>query len=119
MKFQALLALCLVATPVYAMAQKKVPNLGDKVCVIWTGVSEKAKVEPGWEQSVVEMDWWSMGYLKGISAQYTSMSKQPNPLLKSRNGEELAWMQAFCRINSKLSISDAAEAFLEELKSRP
>ncbi len=64
------------------------------------------------------MDWWSLGYLKGMATQYTFAEKIANPLLKIRSNEEIDWMRAYCKVNPKKNISDAALAFLEELEAR-
>ena len=119
MKYSIPLAACLILTPPFAAAQQKIPNLGDKSCVLWTDIAEKSKSDTVWKVQVAQMDGWSMGYLKGMAVQYAYMSKGPNPLLKLHNNEEVDWMRSFCRVNRKLSISDAALALLEELTSRP
>ena len=118
MKNVFFLAACLVISS-QAMAQTKVPNLGDKQCALWTGVSDQAKLNPDLRNQVLMMDWWALGYLKGTATQYALASKESSPLIKLRNDEELDWMRSYCRLNWKLSISDAANALLEELRNRP
>ena len=114
------MAMSLALLPFCSTAQQKVPNLGNKACPLWVAISDKAKSgDLAWKDETVRMNGWSMGYLKGIAAQYAFMSKEPNPLLKLRDDDETEWMQAFCRVNKKMYISDAAEAFLIELESRP
>lgn len=102
-----------------AVAQQTVPNLGDKVCVLWTASIDADKREGTRSETTAMMDWWSLGFLKGMATQYTVSSKSTNPLLKLRGDEALDWMRAHCRINFKESISDAAVALLLDLQSRP
>ena len=102
-----------------AIAQPKVQNLGDKVCALWTYHIDQDKRDSTRTELTSIMDWWSLGYLKGMSAQYTFTSKQPNPLLKLRGDEAVDWMRAYCRVNAKESISDAALALLLDLQERP
>ena len=95
-----------------------VPNLGDKVCALWTGVADRAKQDPSMESQLLMMDWWALGYLKGTATQYAQSEKVSKPLLKLRGDEELEWMRAFCRINPRMNISDAAARLVQELKGR-
>lgn len=95
-----------------------VPNLGDKVCALWTAVSDRAKQDPTVESQLLMMDWWALGYLKGAATQYAQSEKAANPLLKLRGDEELEWMRAFCRLNPRKNMSEAAVRLVDELKAR-
>ncbi|MHB8949838.1 MAG: hypothetical protein ACYC4S_12340 [Rhodoferax sp.] len=101
-----------------SQAQEKVPNLGEKVCALWTAVSDRAKTHPEVREQLVMMDWWALGYLKGMATQYAFAEKIDNPLTKLRDGEDQNWMLAFCRINPKKTIADAALELLKVLDSR-
>ena len=116
MKTLLLLSLALLTT--IATAQERVPNLGDKVCALWTSSIDGEKLDATRRETTAMMDWWSLGFLKGMAAQYTYSTKKPSPLLKLRGDEALEWMRAYCRINARESISDAAVALLLELQNR-
>ncbi len=113
------LFLTLVISAGHPFAQQLVPNLGDKVCALWTAVAERTKTDTSVGEQLLMMDWWSMGYLKGMATQYAFAQKVSSPLLKIRGDEEVDWMRAYCEANPRKNISDAALAFLEELESRP
>jgi hypothetical protein len=70
------------------------------------------------QDQLLMMDWWALGYLKGVAAQFALSEKAPNPLMKLRHGEELDWMRSYCRVNPKKYISEAAVKLLEELETR-
>ena len=115
-KFILLACALLIVSSSYA--QKKVPNLGDKKCSLWVAVSDRVKIDPEIKESVLMMDWWALGYLKGMSTQYAYAAKTENPLVNIRDGEDKVWMLAYCRVNPEKSISDAALEFLQVLESR-
>lgn len=113
-----LLALALSLT--HAHSQQTVPNLGEKVCPLWTAVVDRAKTDESVKDQLLMMDWWAMGYLKGMATSYAHFNKIENPLLKMRGvNESTDWMRAYCRVNSNKAISDAAIAYIAELESRP
>ena len=103
----------------FGQAQEKVPNLGEKVCALWTAVSDKAKTDAEFRDQVIMMDWWSLGYLKGMATQYAFAEKTINPLIKLRKDEEHDWMLAYCRVNPEKTIADAALELLKVLDRRP
>lgn len=117
MKKIALILLLSLFLP-YSQAQEKVPNLGEKVCALWTAVSDRAKTDTGVQDQLTMMDWWAYGYLKGMATQYAFAEKIQNPLTKLRDGEEHDWMLAYCRVNPKKTIADAALELLRVLDSR-
>lgn len=113
------IALLLLSASSGGAAQPKIPNLGEKVCALWTAVIDKAKSDTVFSDQARHMDSWALGYLKGMAAQYTFAENDPNPLIKLRSGEELEWMRSYCRINPTKGISEAALSLLEELQGRP
>jgi hypothetical protein len=118
MKLKLLALLLTAATSLAVLAQPAIPNLGDKQCSLWTAVTDKAKSDLDYRDQVVMMDWWALGYLKGMATQFSYSEQTPSPLLKLRRGEELEWMKAYCRVNARSLISDSALALLKELMSR-
>lgn len=100
-----------------AFAQR-IPNLGEKVCALWTAVADRAKTDPAVRDQVLMMDWWALGYLKGVATQQAYSEKAPNLLLKLRPNEEREWMRAYCRVNPQSYISEAIVKLLEELETR-
>lgn len=104
--------------PDATMAQT-VPNLGEKVCALWEAVADRSKQDPNLREQESMIEWWAMGYLKGLATQYAASEKKPNPLLKLRPNEELEWMRTYCRINPKSNISEAVTKLIVELESRP
>ena len=100
--------------PSYA---QKIPNLGEKACPMWIHHLDNYK-NPFHEQWLQTLDWWAMGFVKGMAQQYAFSSREKNPLLYLREKEPIEWMQAYCRVNKDKSMSEAALAMLEELQDR-
>ena len=97
---------------------QRIPNLGEKVCALWTSVAERAKQDPAVRDQELMMEWWALGNLKGVATQYAYSEKVPNPLFKLKPNEEREWLRAYCRANPNKNISDAIVKLLEELESR-
>lgn len=108
-------ALAMSSTPTLA---QRIPNLGEKVCALWVAVADRAKLDPAVRDQELMMEWWALGYLKGLATQYAVSENLPNPLLKLRPNEELEWMQAYCRVNPRSNISEAVVKLIAELESR-
>ena len=108
-------ALALNSAPTLA---QRIPNLGEKICALWVAVADRGRQDPSVRDQELMMEWWALGYLKGLATQYALSEKVPNPLLKLRPNEEIEWMRAYCRVNPRSNISEAVVKLLEELESR-
>lgn len=116
---RSLLAIALLSViSTGASSQRLSPNMGDKVCPLWTFHREAAKAGTASPPFPDALEWWVWGYLKGMSDQYTFQSKAPNPLAKLREGEELPWMDSYCKLHKSKTMADGALALLDELSSR-
>lgn len=119
--FLALALLQSAANPSFAqpLYESGITNLGDKLCPLWTGHVDRAPTDPSYQPMLDVFNGWAMGYLKGAANQYSAVTGSKNPLLSLRlDDKPSAWMQAYCRVNPRQSISNAAENYLEFLKAR-
>ena len=97
-------------------ASQPSPNMGNKVCGMWSAM--RADKEDNMREARLTMEWWLMGYLKGMSDQFTLATQRPSPLIKLKDLEELSWVSSFCQVNQRATIADAAVALLKELSER-
>ena len=119
MTMRQLLFVCLCQLTCACALAQPAPNLGDKLCPLWTLHREAASTGKASSPFPDVLEWWVWGYLRGMSDQYSFESKEPSVLFKLSPGEELRWMDSYCLVNKTKTMANGAVALLEELASRP